>query len=356
MNFFDLRNLKYFGTLSKKIQCCHRTTMQTQCFLESLAMEYISPKSPADYATSLALNDSFDYDRKNIIEEETHSRHLSLEGTVVGLQPFDDEQENSPQENKVTEYTSSWGDFEGFGESMAKSESFNCTLEALRSNTKSKNLQGDIPCSELHCSTSCDSCDSSQTLEQNVESAESLPAGSPIEDRKDYANIFKSSFPAIPIQEPPEDVKSFKQLLEENEEENELAKVIKTHLGKDCSNVWRMVHDAKISPGLEYSCRESLNNLLQALGVDSREKDATAELDPITESSNIIKDLVPPPKLKADASKTLIQTKLLVPQDSKHGQGFSYQLFLKRAPSNVPAINFSGKKSIFAINNLMMKS
>lgn len=335
--------------------------MQTQCFLESLAMEYFSPKSPADYATSLELNESIDCGRKNILEEKTHSRHLSLEGTFVDLLPFDDGQENCQEGNKVTENTSSWGDFEGFGESMAKSESFNCTLEALRSNSTYKNLQGDIPCGKLHCSTSCDNCDSSQTIKQNVKSADSLPAGSPIQDRKDYANIFKSSFPAIPIQEPLENVKSFKQLLKDNEKDNELAKVIKTQLGMDFSNVWRMVHDAKVSPGLEYSCRESRNNLLQALGVDSREKDATAELDRITESSNIIEDLVPPPKLdgfKADASKALIQTKLLVPPDSKHGQGFSYQLYLKRPPSNanVSAITFSGKKSIFTINNLIMKS
>ncbi|KAJ1107990.1 hypothetical protein NDU88_005375 [Pleurodeles waltl] len=335
--------------------------MQNQHILESLAMEYIFPKTSPDYALSVTLNESFDFVRKNIMEESTHSSRLSLERTFVDLPPFDDELENCQEEKKVTECTSSWGDFEGFGESMAKSESFNCTLEALRNNSKSKNFQGDIPHDELHCSTSCNTCDLSQILELNATTAGSSPADSPIEDRKDYANIFKLSFPAIPFQETQENVKGFEQLLKANEEDNEIAKVIKTQLGMNFSNVWRMVHDARISTGLEYSCRESRKSLLLALAVDSSEKDATAELDRITESSNIIEDLVPPPKMdgfKADASKALIQTKLLVPPDSKHGQGFSYQLYLKRAPSNanVPAQTFSGKKSIFSINNLIMKS
>ncbi|XP_069494257.1 uncharacterized protein CLBA1 [Ambystoma mexicanum] len=315
--------------------------MQQQCLLETFVFRFASAKGPAFYAGGMSIHDRDDFGVEQIVEVETQEEDIecNMISDANKLEIFQ-------EDKKVAEWNSSWGDFEGFGESMAKSETFDYTLEVLRSSSKSNYFENDTHCDDIDGPASYERCESDQPGEVDVRTV----ARSALEDQQKYANVFKSSFPEIPIQEPTEITKSFEQLLEAREEDNELVKVLTTQLGKDSWTTWRAAPEAESSLSLPYPCNESLKNLLLALGMDSSGKVDNGGLD------SILKD--PQPLSKADifaveGSKTLIQTKLLVPPDSKNGHGFTYQLYLKCAPlkGNLPAITLSGKKSMFTMYN-----
>ncbi|KFV44270.1 Uncharacterized protein C14orf79, partial [Gavia stellata] len=254
----------------------------------------------------------------------------------------------------TSEPSSSWGDFEGFRESLDKSERFSRNLEALVKARKTSRVHTDL--SSGHCSTSAGHFCSEPSLHSGIQEASS----SLNEANHSYEDIFKLGFPEIFVSQSRESIRSLDQVLDTNNEDVGIPELTKNQLCIDSENIWRTLRDFDNTPSLRHPWSKShcQENLLSVLGIDANQKDFLESQDDIFEESNV-KDNE---EFRFDGfsindCKALIQTKLSVSPDSRHGHLFTCNLFLKTTSSNgnMQYITIPRKKHIFATHNRKMK-
>ncbi|XP_054684349.1 uncharacterized protein CLBA1 [Grus americana] len=175
-----------------------------------------------------------------------------------------------------------------------------------------------------------------------------------------YEDIFKVGFPEVFVSQSRENIRSLDQVLDTNNEDVGNPECVKNQLCIDSGNIWRTLRDFDNTASLRHPWSKShcQENLLSVLGIDANEKDFLESQDDIFEESNV-KDNE---DFRFDGfnindCKALIQTKLSVSPDSRHGHLFTCNLFLKTTSSNgnMQYITIPRKKHIFATQNLKMK-
>ncbi|XP_068874545.1 uncharacterized protein CLBA1 isoform X1 [Aphelocoma coerulescens] len=296
----------------------------------------------------------------------------------------------------TSESSGSWGDFEGFKEPPDKSERFSHNPEVLVKSAKTSGA--DLDLSNGGCSTSAaHSCaepslchgiqEASGSLnervmlyvERNCPATLQLPQ---VEEKQllysvgqilklscwralknaDHSceEIFRLAFPEVFVPQSRESIRSLEQVLDANNEDVGIPELLKDQLCMDSENVWRMLRDfdntlSSRHPWSKSHCQE---NLLSVLGIDANQKDISESQADIFEEPNV-KDNE---DFRFDGfsvndCKALIQTKLSVSPDSRHGHLFTCNLFLKTTSSNenTECITMPRKKQIFATHNLKMK-
>ncbi|XP_027493808.1 uncharacterized protein CLBA1 [Corapipo altera] len=254
----------------------------------------------------------------------------------------------------TSEPSGSWGDFEGFKESLDKSERFNHNLEVLVKSTKP--FGADTELSSGHCSPSAAQFCAEPSLCSGIQEA----LGSLNEADHSYEDIFKLGFPEVFVSQSTESIRSLEQVLDTNNEDVGITELLKNQLWINSGNLWRTLRDSDNTPSLRHPWSKShcQENLLSVLGIDANQKDISENQDDIFEESNV-KDSE---DFRFDGfsindCKALIQTKLSVSPDSRHGHLFTCNLFLKTTPSNKSTqyITIPKKKHLFTTNNLKMK-
>ncbi|KAM9291433.1 uncharacterized protein CLBA1 [Morus bassanus] len=252
------------------------------------------------------------------------------------------------------EPSSSWGDFEGFQESLDKSERFGHNPEVLVKSTKTSRVDADL--SRGRCSTSAGHFSSEPSLHSGIQEASS----SLNEANRSYEDIFKLGFPEVFVSQSRESIRSLDQVLDTNNEDVGIPELMENQLCIHSGNVWRTLRDFGNTPSLRHPWSKShcQENLLSVLGIDTNQKDFLESQDDIFEESNV-KDNE---DFRFDGfsmndCKALIQTKLSVSPDSRHGHLLTRNLFLKTTSSdgNMQYITVPRKKNIFATHNLKMK-
>ncbi|XP_072720151.1 uncharacterized protein CLBA1 [Ciconia boyciana] len=254
----------------------------------------------------------------------------------------------------TSELSGSWGDFEGFRESLDKSERFSHNLEVLVKSTKTSRVNTDF--SSRHCGTSAGHFCSEPSLHSGTQEASS----SVNEANHSYEDIFKLGFPEVFVSQSRDSIRSLDQVLDTNNEDVGIPELMKNQLSINSGNIWRTLRDFGNTPSLRHPWSKShcQENLLSVLGIDANQKDFLESQDDIFEESNV-KDNE---DFRIDGfsindCKALIQTKLSVSPDSRHGHLFTCNLFLKTTSSNgnMQYITMPRKKHIFATQNLKMK-
>ncbi|KAG6933261.1 hypothetical protein G0U57_019568, partial [Chelydra serpentina] len=104
----------------------------------------------------------------------------------------------------------------------------------------------------------------------------------------------------------------------------------------DSGNLWRTLREPDSITGLRCPWNKSYcqENFLSALGIDVNQKDFSGDSKEGLEETNVKINEDLEDGFNITKCKALIQTKLSVSPDSRHGHFFSYNLFLKRTPSN----------------------
>ncbi|XP_050753911.1 uncharacterized protein CLBA1 [Gymnogyps californianus] len=254
----------------------------------------------------------------------------------------------------TSEPSGSWGDFEGFRESLDKSERFSHNLEVLVKSIKTSRVDTDL--SSGRCSTSAGHFCSEPSLHSGIQEASS----SLNEANHSYEDIFKLGFPEVFVSQSRESIRSLDQVLNTNNEDVGIPELMKNQLCIDSGNIWRTLRDFDNTPSLRHPRNKShcQENLLSVLGIDANQKDFSESQDDIFEESNL-KDNE---DFRFDGvsindCKALIQTKLSVSPDSRHGHLFTCNLFLKTTSSNgnMQYLTIPRKKHIFTTHNLKMK-
>lgn len=254
----------------------------------------------------------------------------------------------------TSEPSGSWGDFEGFRDSLAKSERFSHNLEVLVKSTRTSRGGADL--SRGRCRASAGHLRSEPSLHSGIQEAWS----SLNEANHSYEDIFKLGFPEIFVSQSRESIRSLDQVLDTNNEDVGIPELKKNQLCIDSRNIWRTLRDFDNTPSLRHPWSKShcQENLLSVLGIDANQKDFSESQDDIFEDSNV-KDNEDCrfDGFSINDCKALIQTKLSVPPDSRHGDLFTCNLFLKTTSSNgdTQYITIPRKKHIFATHNLKMK-
>ncbi|KFQ75011.1 Uncharacterized protein C14orf79, partial [Phoenicopterus ruber ruber] len=253
----------------------------------------------------------------------------------------------------TSEPSGSWGDFEGFGGSLEKSERFGHNLDGLVKSTKPSRADTDFRSG--HCSASAGHFCSEPSLHSGIQAS-----SSPSEANHSYEDIFKLSFPEIFVSQSRESIRRLDQVLDTNNEDVGIPELMKNQLCIDSGNIWRTLRDFDNTPSLRHPWSKShcQENLLSVLGIDANQKDFLERQDDVFEESNV-KDNE---DFRFDGfsindCKAVIQTKLSVSPDSRHGHLFTCNLFLKTTSSNgsMQYITIPRKKHIFATHNLKMK-
>ncbi|XP_062432880.1 uncharacterized protein CLBA1 [Rhea pennata] len=257
----------------------------------------------------------------------------------------------SESSHSPLEPSGSWGDFEGFRESLDKSEIFSHNPEVLVKSTKTyKDL------CKGHGSASVGHFCSEPSLHTGRQEASS----SVNEANHSYEDIFRLGFPEVSVPQSRESIRSLDQVFDTNNEDTGISELMKNQLCIDCGNIWRILKDFDNTPSLRHRWSKShcQENLLSVLGINANQKDFPESQDGIFEESNVKDD----EDFRFDGfsgnnCKALIQTKLSVSPDSSHGHLFTCNLFLKRPSSsgNTQYITIPRKKQIFTTHNLKMK-
>ncbi|KFO78775.1 Uncharacterized protein C14orf79, partial [Cuculus canorus] len=254
----------------------------------------------------------------------------------------------------TSEPSSSWGDFEGFKEPLDESERFSHNPEVLLNSTKTSRVDTDL--SRGYCRASAGRFCSEPPLQSGIQE----PSSSLSEVNHSYEDIFKLGFPEIFVSQSRESIKSLDQVLNTNNEDAGIPELMKSQICVDSGNIWKILRDTDNTPSLRHPWSKShcQENLLSVLGIGANQKDFAGSQDEIFEESNVkehedfrfdgfdVKDC-----------KAVIQTKLSVSSDSRHGHLFTRNLFFKTTSSNgnMQCITAPRKKHIFAKHNLKMK-
>ncbi|XP_032919070.1 uncharacterized protein CLBA1 [Catharus ustulatus] len=329
--------------------------MQNLSVVESLADTDIShcepPKDLAAEAGGVSLGGS----DCNCNERTSNEEIVNLEAMQQSLPVMNSKGRScegfSESSFSTSEPSGSWGDFEGFQEPLDKPE-FSCNLEVLVKSAKASG--GDA--SSGGCSISAAQVCAEPSLCPGMQEA----SGSLNEEDHSYEEIFKLGFPGVFVPQSRECIRSLEQVLDANNEDIWTPELLKNQFCMDSGNVWRALRDFDNSPSLRHPWSKShcQENLLSVLGIDANQKDVSENQADIFEEANV-KDNE---DFRFDGfsvndCKALIQTKLSVSPDSRHGHLFSCNLFLKTTSSNesTQCITIPRKKQIFAAHNLKMK-
>uniref|UniRef100_A0A8C8R735 Clathrin binding box of aftiphilin containing 1 n=1 Tax=Pelusios castaneus TaxID=367368 RepID=A0A8C8R735_9SAUR len=253
----------------------------------------------------------------------------------------------------TSEPNSSWGDFESFSESLVKAKSFNHTIEVLVNSAETKMSKTDRELNEEHCN-------GSHCSKPSAHSGREASCSSLDEANLSSEDIFKLGFPEVTVPQSKESIRSLDQVLDTHNEDAGIPEFMKRQLCIDSGNLWRILRDSDSNSGLRHPWNKShcQENFLSVLGIDVNQKDLSGNSQVGLEEMNI--------NINEDAEvdgfnfchcKALIQTKLSVSPDSRHGHLFSYNLFLKRTPSNgnMQFKTAPRKKKIFTTHSLKMK-
>ncbi|KAM4662490.1 uncharacterized protein CLBA1 [Discoglossus pictus] len=219
----------------------------------------------------------------------------------------------------LPESSSTWGDFESFNELSPDSEQFYYPEEEFTDTFNS----GSSECNSSTTSEGAGCCEHPPHTEWDT----LIPAAG---DINLFENIFKKSFPEIPVDNSPEDVNSLHGTLAH--EESAAGQFMNLHIRSD-----------RALTRCDWASSVSCRNLTLVCGMDPAQKPSEADLIKDTEHPG--NEAWNPP-----GNTTLIQTKLHTFPHSKQGHIFSYQFFLKKSAPEVPFLSFTGKKSFFNTN------
>ncbi|CAH2328667.1 Hypothetical predicted protein [Pelobates cultripes] len=241
--------------------------------------------------------------------------------------------------------SSTWGDFEGFSEFTPQSETF-CYAE--------EDLSGELQCNGTSPTAHFTKTFKDENLSGPFECHTGLDRRLLEGDTKDFENIFRDSFPELPVDQTNDDVESLDQLLFSLKETCVDKKVIQSPLRPPWFNWERVGEMLAPTPGCKWMTSEACSNLLDVLGIDVSKKPSETK-DQITDDL-IGHKTINGGTMHTVSNKALIKTKLHVAPDSKDGHLFSYHLFLKNSPTdlNLPFLTFYGKKSFFNTNILSL--
>ncbi|XP_027750277.1 uncharacterized protein CLBA1 [Empidonax traillii] len=332
--------------------------MQNLSVAESLTNTDMSHQgSPKDLAAE-AGGESVNGSDRNWNDKTNNEEIINLEVTQQNLPIMNSKGRScegfSESSFSTSEPSGSWGDFEGFRESLDKSERFSYNPEVL---VKSTNPSGaDTDSSSRRCSPSGVPFCAEPSLCCGIQEA----LGSPNEADHSYEDIFKLGFPEVFVSQSTESIRSLEQVLDTNNEDIGITELLENQLCISSGNLWRTLRDSDNTPSLRHPQSKShcQENLLSALGIDANQKGISENQDDILEESNV-KDNE---DFRFDGfnindCKALIQTKFSVSPDSRHGHLFTCNLFLKTTPSNENAqyITIPRKKHLFTTQNLKMK-
>uniref|UniRef100_A0A8C0IP21 Clathrin binding box of aftiphilin containing 1 n=1 Tax=Chelonoidis abingdonii TaxID=106734 RepID=A0A8C0IP21_CHEAB len=293
--------------------------MQDQQLVESPstieALSWMSLKDLTTKVSGMSLSQNNEgIDECNLNESRTKEDTVELEMMHQSL-PWGNSRERncegfSESIHCISESNSSWGDFKSFSESLVKSESISHTPEVLVNSAETKTSKTDMELYGEHCNTSHGHHCSKPSVHNGREASANLS----------YEDIFKLSFPEVIVPQSTENIRSLDQVLDTDNEDIGIREFMKRHI--DSGNVWRTLRDPHSTTGLRCPRNKShcQENFLSALGID-------------------------------------VNQKLAVSPDSRHGHFFSYNLFLKRTPSNgnMQFKTVPGKKRIFSTHSLKMK-
>ncbi|XP_074852479.1 uncharacterized protein CLBA1 [Carettochelys insculpta] len=256
----------------------------------------------------------------------------------------------------TSEPNSSWGDFESFSESVVKSESLSHTPEILMNSAETKTSKTDLELNGEQCNTS-HGCHCSKPPMHN---GEETIASSLYKASLSFEDTFKLSFPEVTVPHSTENIRSLDQVLDTDNEDTGIPECMKRQFCIDSGNLWRTLRDSSSTTGLSCPWNKShcQENFLSALGIDLNQKDFSGDNKDGLEGTDIKgNEDLEEDGFNISNCKTLIQTKLSVSPDSRRGHFFTYNLFLRKTPSNgnMQFKTVPGKKRIFNTHNLKMK-
>ncbi|XP_064279190.1 uncharacterized protein CLBA1 [Passer domesticus] len=332
--------------------------MQNLSVVESLGSVDIPhcelPEDLAAEAGGVSLQESgCDWNERKSDEEIVNLEAMQQSLPVTNSEGRSRE-EFSESSFSTSEPSGSWGDFEGFREPLDKPERFDDNHEVLVKSARARGAHPDL--SSGGCSISAAHVCTEPSLCHGMQEA----SGSQGEEDHSYEEIFKLGFPEVFVPQSRECIRSLEQVLEAKNEDVWIPELLKNQLCMDSGNVWRALRDFDNTPSSRHPWSKShcQENLLRVLGVDANQKDVSENRADIFEESNI-KDNE---DFRCDGfsvndCKALIQTKLSVSPDSRHGHLFTCNLFLKTTSSNenTQCITIPRKKQIFSAHNLKMK-
>ncbi|KAL2304016.1 hypothetical protein Nmel_009305 [Mimus melanotis] len=332
--------------------------MQNLSVVESLANTGIShyepPKDLAAEAGDVSLGESgCNWNERTSNEEIVNLGAMQQSVPLLNSKGRSCE-EFSESSFSTSEPSGSWGDFEGFKEPLDKSERFSYNPEVLVKSAKASGADPDL--SRGGCSISAAQVCAEPSLCRGMQDA----PGSLNEEDHSYEEIFKLGFPEVFVPQSRECIRSLEQVLDANNEDVWTPELLNNQFCMDSGNVWRALRDFDNTPSLRHPWSKShcQENLWSVLGIDANQKDVLENQADISEEANV--------KDNEDFSldgfsvndcKALIQTKLSMSPDSRHGHLFTCNLFLKTTPSNenTQCITIPRKKQIFATHSLKMK-
>ncbi|XP_069715039.1 uncharacterized protein CLBA1 [Phaenicophaeus curvirostris] len=331
--------------------------MQSLSRVESLAnpdtSRLMSLKDPAAAVGATSLDES----DCNLNERTINEKIISLEVTQQSL-PASSKGRScegfAESSYSTSEPSGSWGDFEGFKEPLDESERFSHNPDVLPNSIKTSGADTDL--SRGYCRASAGRFCSEPPLQSGIQE----PSSSLSEVNNSYEDIFKLGFPEIFVSQSKESIRSLDQVLNTNNEDAGIPELMKNQICVDSGNIWRMLRDTDNTPSLRHPWSKShcQENLLSVLGVDANQKNFSGSQDDIFEESNVeVNEDFRFDGFGANDCKALIQTKLSVSSDSRHGHLFTHNLFLKTTSSdgNMQYITAPKKKHIFAKHNLKLK-
>ncbi|KAH1170875.1 uncharacterized protein CLBA1 [Mauremys mutica] len=311
------------------------------------ALSWTSLKDLTTKVSGMSLSQNNEgIDERNINESRTKEDTVELEMMHQSLPWGNGRGRNcegfSESIHCISESNSSWGDFESAPEVLVNS------AETKTSKTGME-LYGE------HCNTS----HGHHCSKPSVHNGREASASSQDKANLSYEDIFKLSFPEVIVPQSTESIRSLDQVLDTDNEDIGIPEFTKRQLCIDPGNLWRTLRDPDSTTGLRCPWNKShcQENFLSALGIDVNQKDFSGDSKDGLEETNIKINEDLEDGFNISNCKALIQTKLAVSPDSRHGHFFSYNLFLKRTPSNgnMQFKTVPGKKRIFSTHSLKMK-
>ncbi|XP_039394323.1 uncharacterized protein CLBA1 [Mauremys reevesii] len=338
--------------------------MQDQQLVESPstieALSWTSLKDLTTKVSGMSLSQNNEgIDKRNINESRTKEDTVELEKMHQSLPWENGRGRNcegfSESIHCISESNSSWGDFESFSESLVKSEIISHAPEVLVNSSETKTSKTGMELYGEYCNTS----HRHHCSKPSVHNGREASASSQDKANLIYEDIFKLSFPEVIVPQSTESIRSLDQVLDRDNEDIGIPEFTKRQLCIDPGNLWRTLRDPDSTTGLRCPWNKShcQENFLSALGIDVNQKDFSGDSKDGLEETNIKINEDLEDGFNISNCKALIQTKLAVSPDSRHGHFFSYNLFLKRTPSNgnMQFKTVPGKKRIFSTHSLKMK-
>uniref|UniRef100_U3D0P8 Uncharacterized protein C14orf79 n=1 Tax=Callithrix jacchus TaxID=9483 RepID=U3D0P8_CALJA len=243
------------------------------------------------------------------------------------------------------EHSSTWGEFEGFRESSAKSGQFSQSLELL---------EGPTELQPPRTTSAPKECSSHQPCQGGpwVTGTAAVPPSEPILSSE---SILKCAFQEITVQQAAEDISTLDHFLEVSSEEPDLECVHK--LCNESRRLWRALQNTHTSASQclwnESHCQEKF---VLILGMDAMWKDLSGGQGHVMDDSDLREPegLLTVSGFRLQHCRALIQTKLSGPPGGRQGRLMACSRFLK-TPSCGGGQHFTLPwKKMFPLRNLKL--